>query len=159
MVTSARETAALFAGIDLVKLGPPGGYWPNDDACCAAVANDGFYYKIPAYIPLKWARKVKVLVDEKGIHYLWTGWNNGEGHAKAKHDGKTVYIYRFLFQMMTGIVLRRWDYVDHTCEHKACLNYDHWEAVAPRVNTARGPGAATQYRPPADYGEPLDAIG
>lgn len=166
------ETDPLFAGIDMAKLGPVGGYWPEDQATLVCPDQTGRMHEIPSYIPHKWAKKVRVLVDEKGTHYLWTGWNNGEGHAKARHGGKVVYLYRFLYTMITGVVLRRWDYVDHTCEHKACLNFDHWEPVPPGVNTARGPGAETQYRPrggyvetmsradfDARYGEPLDAIG
>lgn len=136
----------LFDGIDMAKLGPPGGYWPRDNLSIQCPDQTGRMHRIPEYIPFKWAKKCRVLVDEKGIHYLWTGWNNGQGHAKARHEGKVVYIYRFLFQMMTGTVLGRWDYVDHTCSHKGCLNYDHWEAVSPGMNTARGPGRLTQYR-------------
>jgi hypothetical protein len=106
---------------------------------------------IPAYIPERWHSKIKVEHDDKGTHYLWTGWNNGEGHAKAKVHGCTVYIYRWLYERITGRALRSDEHIDHTCERKPCLNFLHWEPVPPKANTFRGAGRRTQYRRPEEY--------
>lgn len=102
--------------------------------------------RLPWYIPERWHDRVTVFFDHQGVHFLWTGWNNGQGHAKAKVDGVTVYIHRWIYTIVTGIVLDRFDYVDHRCGYKNCLNYDCHEAVPPGVNTERGPGRLTQYR-------------
>lgn len=101
---------------------------------------------LPSYIPREWWDRVEVVVDERGVHYCWTGWNNGEGHGKAKVDGRTVYTHREIYERCSGVKLGRFDFVDHGCERKPCMNFDHLEAVPPAVNTARGPGRHTQYR-------------
>ena len=102
---------------------------------------------IPDYIPARWHDRIEVVEDERGLHYLWTGWCNGKGHAKARVDGKIVYVYRWLVEKLLGRKLDRWEYVDHLCERKACLNLDHLEPVTPEINTARGPGRHTQFKP------------
>lgn len=122
-----------------------------------AVSNSALCYPnvtlvtIPSYIPDKWLNRIKVAIDDRGTHYLWTGWNNGKGHAKASIAGKMVYCYRYLYQQITGTTLRRWDHIDYLCERKPCLNFDHWEKVAPGVNTERGPGQRHQFKAPAVY--------
>lgn len=124
----------------------------------------GIWYLIPDYIPDGWVNRLRLEVEKYNgrVHWHWTGWNNGEGHGKFKQGGKTKYVHRDVVERVDGVKLTRWQYVDHkveVCGRKSCMVRDHLEPVPPGVNTARGPGAATQYRPPADYGEPLDAIG
>lgn len=103
-------------------------------------------FRLPWYLPERWHDRIVLHFDERGVHFLWTGWNNGQGHAKARIDGKMVYIHRWIYTQVTGIELDRWDYVDHLCSYKNCLNHDCHEAVPPGVNTARGPGRFYQYR-------------
>lgn len=118
--------------------------------------------ELPGYIPFAWHDRIRVVTDAKGTHYLWTGWNNGEGRGKAREGGKAVYTHRRIVEIVTGRKLNRFEYVDHVaerCDHKACMNFDHLEPVPPAVNTARGPGAQHQFKPAWGYGEPLDALG
>jgi hypothetical protein len=118
---------------------------------------------VPDYIPNSWLNRLKLEIDAMGQpHFLWTGWNNGEGHGKYRDGKKIRYTHRTVVEKVRGIVLSRWQYVDHIaeiCGRKRCCNYDHLEPVTPGVNTARGPGAETQFKPVWGYGESLDAIG
>lgn len=107
---------------------------------------------LPDYIPAAWRNRVKIFVDDRGVHYLWTGWNNGEGHGKVRVAGKMRYTHREIVERVTGRKLSRWDYVDHKCELKPCLNFDCLDPTTPGENTARGPGRHTQYR--KHLGEP-----
>lgn len=118
---------------------------PDGDCTAYAAVIGGICYIMPEYLH-PWADKITCRVDERGVHWLWQGWNNGEGHAKVRIDGKVHYLYRYLFAKLNGVTLGRWDYIDHTCENKPCLNAEHWDQVTPGVNTARGPGQHTQYR-------------
>lgn len=106
---------------------------------------------LPDYIPAEWRNRITIHCDGRGVHYLWTGWNNGEGHGKVRVKGKMRYTHREIVERVTGTKLERRDYVDHLCELKPCLNFDHLEPVPPGENTARGPGSRTQYR--RDYGQ------
>lgn len=127
---------------------------------------------VPDYIPDEWLNRLRLEIDAAGQpHFLWTGWNNGEGHGKFKEDGKARYTHRAVVEKVERRTLTRLDYVDHKaeiCGRKACCNYDHLETVPPGVNTARGHGAANQFRKAAEYnaemyrehyyGDPLDAL-
>lgn len=106
---------------------------------------------IPDYIPPEWHSRIRVEVDDRGIHYLWTGWNNGEGHGKVSIAGKPYYTHRLVYERHHGVRLSRFDFIDHLCERKACLNRDHLEAVPPSINTYRGPGRHSQFRPKEAY--------
>lgn len=158
----------LTVGIDLAK--------GNDlSAVFRAWQHNGRLYVVPDYLPDEWLDRITLEVDADGKpHYLWTGWNNGEGHAKVKRQGKTIYCHRDIVERVEGRKLTRLQYVDHECARKNCLNYDCLEAVPPGVNTQRGPGRHTQFKPAAAYldsaplpdtwvkqlflAEPLDAL-
>lgn len=123
---------------------------PNGETTVYFAVVDGRCYIMPEYLH-PWADKITCRVDARGVHWLWQGWNNGEGHAKARIDGKTHYLYRWLYAKLHSMTLVRNDHIDHLCELKPCLNAEHWEKVTPGENTARGPGQRTQYRPQGGY--------
>ena len=102
---------------------------------------------LPNYIPAKWHNRIKIELDERGVHYIWTGWHNGEGHGKVQINGKARYVHRLIYAAVHGVVLGRFDYIDHLCGHKGCINVTHLEAVTPKANTDRGPGKQTQFKP------------
>lgn len=93
--------------------------------------------RLPSYIPGAWRDRILVVYDARGVHYIWTGWHNGQGHGKVSVAGKVKYTHRIIFENVSGIKLKRFDYVDHLCKHKGCLNFDCLEAVTPKENTAR----------------------
>lgn len=111
---------------------------------------------IPDYLPSEWLDRITpVWGDDGKWHYLWTGWNNGQGHAKVRRQGKAIYCHRDIVERVDGIKLARFQYVDHKCARKNCLNYYCLEVVPPGVNTQRGPGALTQFKPGGAY---LDTV-
>lgn len=114
----------------------------------------GHCHWIPLYIPDHWLNRIRVEWHDGKPHYLWTGWNNGDGHGKVRHAGKAIYCYRDVVERVTGVKLTRFQYVDHKCACKPCLNFDCLEVVPPGVNTQRGPGRHTQFKPAADYPAP-----
>lgn len=132
----------------------------------------GRIWPVPSYLPVSWYGRLELAVDSNWRpHYLWTGWNNGEGHGKPKDNGVTRYTHRMVYEKVTGRTLKQFDYVDHladVCGHKPCCNFDHLEPVHPGVNVARGAGRLTQFKVIPDrgatritigYGDPLDALG
>lgn len=168
---------------------------PDSTAYCWILnspSGDGTFVHVPLpwYIPVAWRDKITPVwgPDRDGNlrwHLLKAGWNNGEGHAKARVSGKAVYCHRHVVELVEGRKLDRFNYVDHRCERKSCLTYECLEAVYPGVNTLRGPGRHTQFKPvepppagyaclgtnvqeltpeefakryPATYGDPLDAL-
>jgi hypothetical protein len=124
----------------------------------AVVAECGTLCVIPAYVPERWYSRLYAVIDEKGTHICMGGWNNGEGHAKCRMAGKATYAYRWVYQHVTGRRLARFDYIDHLCERKPCITFEHLEPTTPGENVYRGPGRDTQYRAPSHYGDPLDDI-
>ena len=108
-------------------------------------------YPLPAYIPVQWHDRVKVIMDDRGVHFLWTGWNNGKGHGKASIAGKVVYCYRWVWEQVAGEPIPVGHVIDHTCERKACINFDCLEPVTMGVNTYRGPGRHHQFRRAEEY--------
>jgi hypothetical protein len=109
---------------------------------------------LPWYIPVEWADRIEIVIDFRGLHYIWTGWHNGQGHGKVSIDGKTWYTHRWIYSKFHKVVLERFTYVDHCCERKGCMNITHLEAVPPITNTARGPGARCQFRRREPYVDP-----
>lgn len=106
----------------------------------------------PDYIPVEWMDRIAPEVDADGkVHLLWTGWNNGKGHAKFSFGGKPTYCYRYIIEQVTGYILHRFDYVDHKCKRKPCLTFECLEVVSPKVNTERGPGMGFWFKPKGDY--------
>lgn len=124
------------------------------DPLPAIIASCGTICVIPDYVPARWYPRLTAEIDAKGTHILMGGWNNGEGHAKCRMDGKATYAYRWVYQKVTGRVLKRFDYVDHRCERKPCIVFEHLEPTTPGENIWRGPGRHTQFKPNADLEEP-----
>ena len=108
--------------------------------------------QLPDYIPREWHDRIRVVLDEKGVHYLWTGWNNGEGHGKVSVDGKAQYTHRIICSRVQGRPLSKGEVVDHNCRHRPCLNGDHLEPVTVSVNTNRGNGIYYQFKRSHEYG-------
>lgn len=133
----------------------PMGVWQGDaGARVHGWAVNGHHIRKPDYIPVAWMDRIKPEwgPDREGNmrwHLIWTGWNNGKGHAKFTLDGRPTYCYRWIIEQVTGYILRRFDYVDHLCERKACLTLECLDVVSPRVNTERGPGKGFWFKPHA----------
>lgn len=108
---------------------------------------------LPHYIPREWHDRIRVLHDEKGVHFIWTGWSDGKGHGKISKKGKAKYVHREVIESVDGIVLASDDIVDHLCRHRGCINRDHLEVVTMKVNTDRGLGKQCQFRTAEEYAQ------
>lgn len=140
LVNTVGSGDYTFIGWDIAK---------GDDVTVKArwMCADGMMYLIPDYIPDAWLDRLTVVADDKGVHFLWTGWNNGEGHGKFKEGGKTFYTHRRVYETVTGRKLKRTDYVDHLCERKSCCTFECLEPTTPGINTFRASGDKNQFRP------------
>lgn len=131
-----------FAGVDLGSA--------DGDATVYWWLLNGRIIIAPSYLPVEWLDRITPAIDATGrLHLLWTGWNNGQGHGKVRVDGKVRYVYREVVERVTGRKLSRFDYVDHLCTRKRCVNFDCLEVVPPGENTRRGPGRLMQFKPAA----------
>lgn len=82
----------------------------------------------------------------------WPGRVCPEGYGKVTVDGQERYVHRLTYQLLVGPIPRGWevDHVCHTsaiargecgsgpCEHRACYEPAHLEAVSSRENSIRG---------------------
>jgi hypothetical protein len=82
---------------------------------------------------------------------VWTGWNNGKGHGKFSFKGRDHYTHRHSFELANNVTLETEDIVDHLCRNRPCWNPDHLEHVTMGVNTMRGLGVHSQFKPRSDY--------
>jgi hypothetical protein len=67
----------------------------------------------------------------------WTGAMDPSGYGAFKYQGKKVNAHRWIYQQHRG-ALTRWEWVDHLCRVRKCVNVVHLEAVTPKVNAERG---------------------
>lgn len=109
---------------------------------------------VPDYIPDAWLDRITPEWGPRpdgtmAWHFMWTGWNNGQGHGKVRRAGKTLYTHRDVVERVTGRKLARKDFVDHLCKRKPCLTFGCLEVVPPGENTRRGPGVHHQFKPAA----------
>lgn len=112
-------------------------------------------FVIPDYIPENWHDRIRIVEDDKGVHFLWTGWSNGKGHGKVSIGGKSLYTHRHVVERVDGITLRRFDIVDHLCRYRGCMNREHLEVVTMAENTRRGLGLIHQYKKQEKYTAPV----
>lgn len=58
---------------------------------------------------------------------IWKYGKNAEGYAAMKVGGKVVYLHRWVFEEMVGVLLPG-QVINHLCERKACVEPGHLEA-------------------------------
>lgn len=92
---------------------------------------------------------LQYLVDEHGC-WLWQ-LGKTKGYGVMRHNGKTVYVHRLLYEERYGPVPRGSE-LDHVCRVPACVNPDHLEAVSHQQNTKRHHLA----KPACPHGHPYD---
>ena len=67
-------------------------------------------------------------------------WQDGKGHKKIKHNGRTYYVHRLSYMFHNNGDVPSGYVIDHTCRNPGCFNPNHLEAVPVKVNTERGNG-------------------
>lgn len=69
--------------------------------------------------------------------WLWVGAPNSSGYAQVSVDGRKVTAHRLSYVAHHGPIVATVE-LDHRCRQRGCVNPDHLEPVAPRVNWERG---------------------
>lgn len=75
--------------------------------------------------------------------WLWTGAINGNGYGYFLAFGTRIPAYRFAYENWIGPIPDGLE-LDHLCRNRACVSYDHLEAVTHRENTLRGDGPSAK---------------
>jgi len=78
----------------------------------------------------------RCVVDENGC-WLWQGFTNPKGYARAKFNGRNWLLHRLVYELMEKAIPAG-KVPDHLCRVRHCLNPGHLEIVTPRINTLRG---------------------
>lgn len=73
--------------------------------------------------------------------WLWIGATYNNGYGRMRQLGKELKAHRVIFAEVKG-TLDASVALDHLCRNRACVNPDHLQPVAHRVNCVRGNGAS-----------------
>lgn len=97
-------------------------------------------------------------VDAQGDCWEWTGaLSHGYGRffCKTLREGRA---HRVAWELLVGPIPEGL-HIDHLCMNKRCVNPDHLEPVANRVNVARAKGLLVRKREQryCEAGHPFDA--
>ena len=71
----------------------------------------------------------RITIDPSGC-WLWTGRLDEFGYGVFSDKGRTVRVYRFVFETFNGPIPRGW-HLHHRCEVKDCCNPEHLQALTP----------------------------
>lgn len=74
--------------------------------------------------------------------WLWAGWLDVGGYARAQHLGVSWAVHRFMYVKLVGPVLEGLE-LDHLCRVRSCVNPGHLESVTHLENMRRGHWATT----------------
>ena len=79
-------------------------------------------------------------VDASGDCWMWTGAKSPNGYGRW---GDNLYAHRVSWEYLVGPI-ENGLHMDHLCRVRLCVNPDHLETVAQRVNTLRGYALSAQ---------------
>lgn len=79
-------------------------------------------------------------VTESGC-WIWEDSINGDGYGEYRIKGKAFKAHRFSYMEYKGPISNGM-VIDHLCRVRCCVNPDHLEAVANRINVMRGVGTS-----------------
>ena len=88
----------------------------------------------PDTLPARFVRKVH---KAPSGCWLWAGAKRLRGYGRFIWRGREVAAHRFAYVVARGEHAEGLE-LDHLCRQTACVNHEHLEAVAHRVNIARG---------------------
>lgn len=66
----------------------------------------------------------------------WVGSKNSEGYGNFSYKGKTVSAHRLSYEFIKGEIDPGKE-IDHLCKNKSCVNPEHLESVAHKINISR----------------------
>src|ERR1035437_2335049 len=79
-------------------------------------------------------------VDASGDCWLWVGAKSPNGYGRW---GDNLYAHRVAWENLVGSIADGL-HMDHLCRVRLCVNPDHLETVAQRINTLRGYSLSAQ---------------
>lgn len=85
-------------------------------------------------------------VDFSGDCWEWTKHlvtGYGRFWIGSAKSGRAYQAHRYAYELLVGPIPSG-THLDHLCRNRACVNPDHLEPVAPRINYLRGNGAAAR---------------
>ena len=74
-----------------------------------------------------------------GDCWIWPKCKTKLGYGQKRHNGKTSYAHRILFEILRGGLAREMS-LDHLCRNPSCVNPWHLDQVSQRENVYRGYG-------------------
>src|SRR4051794_22665822 len=91
----------------------------------------------------------------------FTGYLDRDGYGRIHFHGRTRRAHRVAYELAYGPIPYGMT-VDHTCNNRACIRYEHLEAVSQAENTRRAverrttaeQGTSTARRPPTGIADP-----
>lgn len=92
----------------------------------------------------------RTVVTEGGCH-LWTGGTSGKpgpkrtgrGYARIKWMGSSWAVHRLVWLLVTGVWLKPHEQLDHTCNNRLCIRFEHLELTDHLENCRRRDERAT----------------
>jgi len=90
----------------------------------------------PAQLERFWSN-----VEDQGFCWHWTGSRIKGGYGNFRFGRRTHQAHRLAYQLLVGEIGPGLQ-LDHLCRIRACVNPDHLEPVAQRINILRGFGAS-----------------
>lgn len=102
----------------------------------------------------------KIFLPGNGC-WVWTGQKNDAGYGKITVKGKPLYAHRVAYELWVGNIPADKE-IDHLCNNKSCINFEHLETVTHQENIRRGyqqPGVipANTRKTHCPQGHPYDA--
>ncbi len=61
------------------------------------------------------------------------GWNDGQGYAKMRVEGKCVYVHRIVYNLFNFRRVKKLT-LDHSCRNMWCCNPNHLKPMFMRTN-------------------------
>lgn len=83
-----------------------------------------------------WLERVltKTAIDADGCR-IWQGCiHPSRGYGNTSYRGKNGAVHRYMWQVVHGVTLGRWEFVCHKCDVPLCCNIDHLWVGTPKEN-------------------------
>ena len=90
-----------------------------------------------SFVPVPIQNRFWQKVDASGDCWEWLACRNPQGYGIIRSDGRNDRAHRVAWELLCGPIPSGY-YVDHLCRNRGCVNPDHLEPVAKRINDLRG---------------------